>query len=75
MSSLRDRDAMTAPTTWPREVDSNSRPVMQLVDVRKTYPGPVEVLHGVNLRIGTGELVAIVSRKTVLLTVTLMPLL
>ena len=34
---------------------------MQLVDVRKTYPGPVEVLHGVNLRIGTGELVAIVG--------------
>lgn len=34
---------------------------MRLVDVRKTYPGPVEVLHGVDFSIGRGELVAIVG--------------
>jgi putative ABC transport system ATP-binding protein len=35
--------------------------VMALVDVRKTYPGPVEVLHGIDMVIGRGELVAIVG--------------
>jgi putative ABC transport system ATP-binding protein len=35
--------------------------VLELVDVRKTYPGPVEVLHGVNLSIRRGELVALVG--------------
>jgi len=34
---------------------------MALVDVRKTYPGPVEVLHGIDMVIGRGELVAIVG--------------
>jgi putative ABC transport system ATP-binding protein len=39
----------------------NGSPVLELVDVVKRYPGdpPVEVLRGVSLRIGAGELVAI----------------
>jgi putative ABC transport system ATP-binding protein len=37
------------------------RPVVELRDVRKTYPGPLEVLHGVNLAIQAGELMAIVG--------------
>ena len=33
--------------------------VVELVDVRKTYAGPVDVLRGVNLSVQRGELVAI----------------
>jgi putative ABC transport system ATP-binding protein len=36
-------------------------PVLELLDVRKTYPGGVEALRGVSLRIGRGELTAIVG--------------
>jgi putative ABC transport system ATP-binding protein len=35
--------------------------VLELVDVRKSYPGGVEALRGVSLSIGEGELVAIVG--------------
>jgi putative ABC transport system ATP-binding protein len=35
--------------------------VLELVDVRKTYPGPVDVLHGVSLAVRAGELVAVVG--------------
>jgi putative ABC transport system ATP-binding protein len=35
--------------------------VMELVDVRKTYPGPVDVLNGVSLTVGEGELAAVVG--------------
>jgi putative ABC transport system ATP-binding protein len=35
--------------------------VLELDRVTKTYPGPVDVLHGVSLTIGTGELVAVVG--------------
>jgi putative ABC transport system ATP-binding protein len=52
---------MTATETWPPGASVSPDAVMQLVDVRKTYPGPVEVLHGVDLTIGRGELVAIVG--------------
>jgi putative ABC transport system ATP-binding protein len=36
-------------------------PVVELVDVAKTYPGPVEALRGVTLRVDPGELAAIVG--------------
>ena len=36
-------------------------PVVELRDVRKTYPGGVEALRGVSLRIERGELIAIVG--------------
>jgi putative ABC transport system ATP-binding protein len=36
-------------------------PVLELRDVRKTYPGGVEALRGVSLAIGRGELTAIVG--------------
>jgi putative ABC transport system ATP-binding protein len=36
-------------------------PVVELVDVTKTYPGPVEALRGVTLRVEAGELAAIVG--------------
>jgi putative ABC transport system ATP-binding protein len=35
--------------------------VLELVDVRKSYPGGVEALRGVSLSVGEGELVAIVG--------------
>jgi putative ABC transport system ATP-binding protein len=36
-------------------------PVLELRDVRKSYPGGVEALRGVSLSVGCGELVAIVG--------------
>ncbi|GAA4630949.1 ABC transporter ATP-binding protein [Actinoallomurus vinaceus] len=36
-------------------------PVIELRDVRKTYPGPVEVLHGIDLTIERDEQVAILG--------------
>jgi putative ABC transport system ATP-binding protein len=36
-------------------------PVLELRDVRKTYPGPVEALRGVDLTIQAGELLGIVG--------------
>ena len=35
--------------------------VLELEDVRKTYPGPVDVLHGVSLAVAAGELAAVVG--------------
>ena len=35
--------------------------VLELDDVRKTYPGPVDVLHGVSLTVREGELAAVVG--------------
>ena len=35
--------------------------VLELRDVVKTYPGPVEALRGVTLAVGSGELVAVVG--------------
>jgi putative ABC transport system ATP-binding protein len=35
--------------------------VLELVDVRKTYPGPVDVLNGVSLTVAEGELAAVVG--------------
>jgi putative ABC transport system ATP-binding protein len=35
--------------------------VLELADVRKTYPGPVDVLHGVSLTVHEGELAAVVG--------------
>jgi putative ABC transport system ATP-binding protein len=35
--------------------------VLELVDVRKLYPGGVEALSGVSLTVGAGELVAVVG--------------
>jgi putative ABC transport system ATP-binding protein len=43
------------------QIAGSSDLVMELVGVRKTYPGPVEVLHGIDLRIGRGELISIVG--------------
>jgi putative ABC transport system ATP-binding protein len=37
------------------------RPLLELHGVTKTYPGPLEVLHGIDLAIDHGELVAIVG--------------
>jgi putative ABC transport system ATP-binding protein len=38
-----------------------STPVLELNGVRKEYPGPVRVLHGIDLTVTAGELVAIVG--------------
>ncbi len=35
--------------------------VLELADVRKSYPGPVDVLHGVSLTVMEGELAAVVG--------------
>ena len=35
--------------------------VLEMVDIRKTYPGPVDVLHGVSLTVHEGELAAVVG--------------
>jgi putative ABC transport system ATP-binding protein len=35
--------------------------VLELADVRKSYPGPVDVLHGVSLTVHEGELAAVVG--------------
>ena len=52
---------LTAPA--PAEHAAAATPVLELVDVIKEYPGdpPVVALAGVSLRIGQGELVAIVG--------------
>ena len=38
-----------------------SAPVLQLDDVAKVYPGPVDVLRGVTLEVHAGELLAVVG--------------
>jgi putative ABC transport system ATP-binding protein len=35
--------------------------VLEMVDIRKTYPGPVDGLHGVSLTVYEGELAAVVG--------------
>ncbi len=54
---------MTGPAAVLAPVAAASLPVLELVDVVKAYPGdpPVVALAGVDLRIDTGELVAIVG--------------
>jgi putative ABC transport system ATP-binding protein len=49
------------PADAVQPASSTATPVLELVDVVKQYPGhpPVEVLRGVSLEIGAGELVAI----------------
>ena len=36
-------------------------PILEMVDVERTYPGGIHALRGVNLRIGAGEMLAIVG--------------
>ena len=54
---------MTSALAVPVEEGAPAAPVLELVDVVKTYPGdpPVVALAGVDLRIEKGELVAIVG--------------
>jgi putative ABC transport system ATP-binding protein len=62
---MRRRPAPTAePAVAPgnpgdRPSPGGTHPVLRLCGVGKTYPGPVEVLHGVDLEVRPGELVAI----------------
>jgi len=49
---------MMAPTMAP---PPPAGPVLDLHGVRKVYPGPLEVLHGIDLTIDRGELVAIIG--------------
>jgi len=41
--------------------DADAPPVLELRDVRKSYPGGVEALRGVSLRIERGEMAAVVG--------------
>jgi putative ABC transport system ATP-binding protein len=49
---------MAEPSGGPGGPDG---PVLELRGVRKVYPGPLEVLHGIDLTIEQGELVAILG--------------
>ncbi|WP_017559704.1 ABC transporter ATP-binding protein [Nocardiopsis baichengensis] len=66
---------MADPITAPAPPDLEDRPVVELEDVHRVYPGtpPVRALDGVRLRIGAGELVGIVgpsgSGKSTLLNI------
>jgi putative ABC transport system ATP-binding protein len=40
---------------------TGARPVVRLRGVGKTYPGPLEILHGIDLEIQAGELVGVVG--------------
>ena len=52
---------MTAPTTGLAETPGEaSTPLLELVDVRAGY-GPIEVLHGVNLALHPGSVVALLG--------------
>ena len=45
----------------PAERATRGSIVLELRDVTKTYPGRVEALRGINLTVGSGELVAVVG--------------
>ncbi len=50
-----------APAAQAAVEPSRSSPVLELRGVHKLYPGPVEVLRGVDLTVARGELLAIVG--------------
>jgi putative ABC transport system ATP-binding protein len=52
---------MTPMTPTGKPPGGPGGPVLELRGVRKVYPGPLEVLHGVDLTIRPGELVAILG--------------